>query len=413
MNFLNFYQKNTYLKFVFFINSFLVFWYFSNSVVGNKGPSISILALLSIFFIVPVLRSFPEVWKGHKYWVVALGMFGFFHIGYLLLEGVEVSDDYDKPAKAIAVILVFAYLMKYGFSERVVGYAIAVSALACGGYALYEKFFLDLSRAGNLTNPIRYGYLVTTMSMLCLFYAWFAKTSVEKLIFYSVAVVSLVGAFSTGTRGIVVVLVFLLGIFIINRKIAGNVSWKQMALFLGISALSVGIIHNQTDILSDYVDKTAAEIERIDSGNLNTSIGYRLQMWHTALYLGANSFITGAGHDYEVIREKAKGFIEDEGYNPIILTQYGHFHNQYLDSFAKEGILGVFTWCFLLLGAFLGMKTKYKYAVIIILSTMAVGGLTEAVLRSSRLFYLTVLGISIFRCLDYYEAKRMLRQPAQ
>ncbi|WP_432697226.1 O-antigen ligase family protein [Marinobacterium sp. YM272] len=407
MSFITPSRKDRFYNAVFFLNSVLVFWYFSNSIVGNTSPATSLLAALAIIFIVPVCRYFPALWKGQKLWIAALAVFGAYHIVHLFMEGVETSEDYETPAKAIAAILIFGYLMKYGFSVYMVGYAIALSTLAAGGYAIYEKFYLGLERAGSLSHPIRYGYLVFTLAVLSCFFAWFAEKKQERYAFYIVGMIGIVGAFTTGTRGLVIITGFLLLLLCLNRKVLNYLSWKKVALAVGCFALLVVTLASQTNVLNRYIDSTVREFEFIESGNFNTSIGFRLMMWDTALYLGSKHPVLGVGHDQDKIIAESSGFIQDNGYNPNILTEYNHFHNQYLDAFAKDGVIGVLAWCFLLVAALIGLKTKYRYAVIIIVTTLAIGGLTEVVLRSSRLFYLLVLGISIFRCMDYFEYKRI------
>lgn len=399
-----FFEKENLFKAVFFTNTFLVFWYFSNSIVGSISPVTSLLLILSLLTFVPVVKGANVFWESQKWWVVSLIIFGAFNIISLWVEGVEMSDDYDKPAKALGASLIFLYLIHYGFSHKFVGFAVAVATLVAGGYAIYEYFVLGFARAGTMTHPIRYGYLVVTLGLLCFFYAHYSNGRFLQVLYVVAGCVGLLGAYSTGTRGVVVILAFLVLFFLFSLFKYKQISWKKSGLFLGSFIAGVIFLSLNTNVLKSYIDKTLEEFEKIESGNMNTSIGHRFQMWHTALYLGVNEPIAGVGHDYVKIRERASEFIEVNGYNPDILVRYGHFHNQYLDSFAKQGVPGVLVWCMLLLGALLGMKTKYRYAVLIIVATLAVGGLTEAVLRSSRLFYLAVLGISIFRCLDYFEA---------
>lgn len=402
--------KENILKFVFVTNSFLVFWYLANSIIGNRSPATSLLTLLSLLTIIPVIKHASACWTSQKWWIIGLVMFGGFNIVSLLGEGVEISDDYDKPAKALAAGLVFLYLMRYGFSHKVVGAAVAIATLVGGGYAVYERFVLDLPRAGMMTNPIRYGYLVVTLGMLCLFYARYSSQRWQQSLFASVGCIGLLGAFCTGTRGVVVILLFLTIFFTFSFLRSGRLSWLNTGALAAVCIAGVLVVSTNTNLFNNYVDKTLVEMNQIENGNLESSIGLRLQMWHVALYLGVQEPLTGAGHDYAKLREKAAGFIEEHHYSPEILVRFGHFHNQFLDSFAKQGVPGVLVWILFLSGALLGMRTRYKYAVLIIVATLAVGGLTEAVLRSSRLYYLAVLGVSIFRCLDYFEAEGSFRR---
>lgn len=402
-------RKNNALYALFLINSFLVFWYFANSIIGNKSPATSILLLLSILTIFPVIKGARVFFNTQGWWVLSLIFFGLFNILSLLGEGVEISDAYDKPAKSLAAALIFLYLLRYGFSDKVVGIAIVFSTLLGGGYAVYEKFVLDLPRAGTMTNPIRYGYLILTLALLCFFYAHYSEKRWQKMFFIIGGCLGLLGAYSTGTRGVVVILLFLAALFFVLLVKKDFISWSRFGFSTALFLLCIFLLATRTDLLGSYVDKTLVEIQTIEEGNLNTSIGHRLQMWHVAIYLGLEEPLTGAGHDYALLREKAASFIQDHNYNPVILVRYGHFHNQYLDSFAKQGVPGVLVWVFFLVGALLGMKTRYRYAVLFIVATLAVGGLTEAVLRSSRLFYLAILGISIFRCLDHFESSKVAK----
>jgi len=406
-------SKDFFHRFIFALNSFLVFWYLSNSLIGNRSPATSLLLLLSILTVVPVVKNISACWKSQKWWILGLVTFGLFNILSLLHEGVEISDAYDKPAKALVAALVFLYLLHYGFNHRVVGVAIVIATLMGGGYAIYEKFVLGLDRAGMMTNPIRYGYMVAALALLCFFCARYSQQRWQQLSLAAAGCIGLAGAYSTGTRGVVVILLSVVAFLMFSLLRKKRISWPAAVALGGIFITVIAFSSVKTGVFKSYIDNTHREYEQIKRGNLNTSIGLRFQMWHLALYLGLKEPLSGAGHDYDKLREKSKGFIEEKGYNPIILTYYGHFHNQFLDCFAKQGVPGVVVWMLFLAGALLGMKTRYKYAVFLIVATLAVGGLTEAVLRSSRLFYLAILGISIFRCLDYFEFRQRMEQKSR
>lgn len=401
-------ESESWLKLLFWINSVLVFWYFSNSILGNKALATSPLLLLSLITFYSVIREFNGFWNSHKWWILGLFLFGAFNIAHLIWRGVDISDDYDKPAKALAALLVFLYLLRFGFSDKIIGIAIVIATLVGSGYTFYEKCVLDFSRAGEVTNPIRYGYIMTTLGLLCFFYAIYSDNRWMRYGFGVAGFFGMIGAYNTGTRGVVLILFFLLVYFSCVLVRERKISWVVLVgAILGISAI-LFFLGSNTKFLDSYYDKTVHEINRIEKGHLNTSIGLRLQMWHVAAYLGVKEPVTGAGDDYSVLKEKAGEFIKENKYNPAIMERYRHFHNQYLDLFAKQGIPGVVVWILFLLGAVSGMKSHYRYAVIMIVATLAIGGLTEAVLRSSRLYYLAVLGVSVFRCLDYFEINKRI-----
>lgn len=400
----------SFKKIAFWGNSFSLFWYFSASVIGYKSMALVYLLLMGLFTASSCLKVSKEVWESQKFWIAGLFFFGAFNIAFLMCQDVELSGYYERPAKALAAIIVLLYLLHYGFNKNAIAAGVVVAAFVGGGYAVYEKFFLDLPRAGTLTNPIRYGYLVLVVGLLCVFYFFVFRKLVARIMFVVPACVAIFGAYCTGTRGVLVIVVSLL-LFLVFQVIKNNRgSLKYIIPLVAGGVLIFGALVAKTDVFERYIDETVKELERVGSGDLSSSIGIRLQMWHLAFYLGGAEPFTGAGLGADRLMNKSEQFIEANGYDKRIITDYGHFHNQYLDYFAKQGLPGLFVWCFLLFAALSGMKTRYRYAVLIIVVTLAAGGLTEAVFRSSRLFYMTILGVSIFRCLDYFEVKALTSQ---
>lgn len=400
----------SYQRALFCVNSFLLFWYFSFSALGNKSPAILGLLLMSFLTFRAVFRSFLSVWNAQVLWILALLVYAIFNMVSMFFHGVDDLSSYERPAKALGAALIFMYLMKYRFSHKSVALGLMVAVSIGAGYAVYEKFYLGVSRAGSVTHPIRYGYLLLALALLCAFFAFNFRNILARRLYFGMALFGLFGAYCTGTRGIFVILFCIVlwgGVFLIKRK---RLSRSYMLLPLVLVMVFGSLLFFRIGGIDRYVDGTISEVKAIASGNLNTSIGTRIQLWHVALYLGINEPLSGVGYDYENIRFKADKFISDRDYNPDILVKYGHFHNEYLDRFAKQGVWGLFVWCFFLVAAITGMKTHYKYAVFIIIVTLAVGGLTEAVFRSSRLFYLAILGISVFRCLDFFEQSNSLHR---
>lgn len=404
----NFWDDFRFQNIFYLLNSVFVFWYFSFSLLGNKSPAILSLALMALVTLSSLLKGVAPVWNAHKLWILALLIYSVFNMASMFVHGVDDSAYYERPAKALGAAVVFVYLIKYGFSKRAVAIGVLVSVAVGAFYAIYEKFYLGLARAGTVTHPIRFGYLLLTLSLLCAFFAYYFKGSKVRYLCVLLALLGLFGAYCTGTRGILVILFFVVfgGAIALVREKRLGLAYVAMPILL--SVIFCVFLVAKVGGIDRYVDRTVAEVEAIADGNLNNSIGTRIQLWHVALYLGIKEPFWGVGYDYEEIRSLAEDFVLNHGYNPSILVKYRHFHNEYLDRFAKQGVLGVIVWCFLLVAAVSGMRSHYRYAVFIIVSTLAVGGLTETVSNSSRLFYLAILGISVFRCLDFFEQNKSL-----
>ncbi|GAB7219009.1 hypothetical protein VcTj87_08300 [Vibrio comitans] len=89
--------------------------------------------------------------------------------------------------------------------------------------------------------------------------------------------------------------------------------------------------------IENRISQTKNEIENIENGNLNTSIGLRLQMWKAGLYIIRDHFITGVGEGHMKLKSElsSKGIISK---NASILS---HYHNQIINDTVKYGIVGL------------------------------------------------------------------------
>ena len=76
----------------------------------------------------------------------------------------------------------------------------------------------------------------------------------------------------------------------------------------------------------------------VDNGNARTSVGQRLDHWQLAWNMGLDRPLGGwgeVGYQQEKQRRVAAGLA-----HPIVL-EFGHAHNEWLDMFAKRGLVGL------------------------------------------------------------------------
>ncbi|MGF1901238.1 O-antigen ligase family protein [Aliivibrio sifiae] len=95
--------------------------------------------------------------------------------------------------------------------------------------------------------------------------------------------------------------------------------------------------------IEDLYNKSAYEYQRIIEGDLNSSIGLRVQMLDVGLTMISEKPLIGHGSNYK--QEKTKIIIEDKKNQEI--NSYGTLHNVYIDTWAKLGILGFIATIFL------------------------------------------------------------------
>jgi O-antigen ligase len=392
-------------RLLFWLNTALIGWFFIALSSLNLNPATSGLLLLALLAAWPALKHAPQIWHSQRGWILALILYGAFMLVYFALEDSSDPSRLDRPARFVAMALVVIYLLRFGFCARFLWLAVMLGTLVGTGIGLHEVFVQGLQRAGAGFYPITFGYLMTAMSLLCFFYACYEKALVIRLLMALSGVIGVLGAFSSGTRGVVVIFAAVFAFALLRWLWRKRISWRWLVAGIAVLSLTLFASYQWMPQAKRAVDQTHWELKQIQSGNLNTSFGTRLQMWSVALHHGVQNPLTGVGHDLDRMRALSQPFIEEKGLNTHAL-QYSHFHSVYLEAFAKRGIPGVLVFVLLMVAAAWGMKTHYRDAVLMILSVFVVGGLTEAVMNSGRLLYLLMVGVTLFRCLDYFEWRR-------
>nr|WP_268895533.1 O-antigen ligase family protein [Grimontia sedimenti] len=119
-----------------------------------------------------------------------------------------------------------------------------------------------------------------------------------------------------------------------------NANKIRMRKYISIFILSiVGLLTlNISSIVARY-EATKKEVASIESGNLNTSIGFRLQLWHAGAELIKDKPILGYGESHKEEKER----LAKEGYISKQAAKHSHYHNQYIDSMVKNGVGGLFS----------------------------------------------------------------------
>lgn len=394
-----------YERLLFWANTALLGWFFIALAAMNLNPATSGLMLLALLSVWPAIKNVSEIWKSQRFWLLALLLYGLFLVTYLALENSSSLSTFDRPARFIAMGLIVVYLLRFGFCGRIIWLAVMLGTLIGAGYGLHQVFVLNMGRAAAISHPITFGYLMAAMSLLCFFYARYEKALSVRLLMAVSGLIGVAGAFSSGTRGVAAIFAAVLIFALVRLLWRKHINWRWLIACLVVLSLTLLASYQWIPQAKRAINHTQWELNHIHAGNLNTSFGTRLQMWSVALHHGMQNPLTGVGHDLDRMRALSQPYIEAKGLKNKVL-QFGHFHNVYLEAFAKRGIPGVLVFLLLMLAAVWGMKTHYRDAVLMILAVYWVGGLTEAVMNSGRLLYLLMVGVTVFRCLDYFEVRR-------
>lgn len=206
----------------------------------------------------------------------------------------------------------------------------AASALI---FTFLQVFIFDNARMWDI-NPIPYATFIASISILTLYFLLQRNTLKRSLIWFFVVLCTLVCLLYSQSRGVWLALLSV-GILLVVKSSA---SLKRFVfLLIPICALLATSFYFSSENVSQRIQNTRSEIQQIESGNLNTSIGMRLQMWKAALMLIEEYPLLGLGDNHKKYKEElaAQGLISQE------IIEFTHYHNQFINEQIKYGIVGL------------------------------------------------------------------------
>ncbi len=383
---------------LYYINSLAIFWFLAFIVIGPKYTvGSSVLLLLGLVMLPFNLSSARATLKEQSPWVIGLAAYTLYLVTYRALEGLP-ADKLDPPFRFLAAIPILIHLGRYGFHPAAIGLGAAIGCLIGGGAGIQEVMSGRVMRAGATIahNPIPYGTLVAMLTMCALHATITLRARLLQAVCLTGTLVGLAAVVLSGTRGLIpgiFLAVAYLGYGIATRA---GISKARLAAFAGAGVVSIGLAAYQAPIVKYRLAESQAEIAALQSGNLNFSLGVRLQMWHSALHLLGQSPAFGVGTAQEKRDKAAAEFLAEKNYNPRLFKDFEHLHSEYFDTLASYGLAGLGALLALLTGTVLRASSPGKVPLMMVLTIVAVAALTETVFVDTKLamgfvFLVTVL----------------------
>ena len=365
-------------------NSALVFWFFTFLITGPKTSyATSTLLALSLVTLPLTMRTVPTVWKQVSPWLIGLGAYCAYQIIYRLIDG-GLDARIDPPARYLGAIPIVFYLSRYGFRIEAVWAGLAAGCIIGGVVGMQEVLIDGASRAQAGHHPIAYGSLLALMSMAGLYFATIAKTHMWRAVLGAGVIAGLIGVLLSGTRGLYPALIVCFT-YIGYRQIKRfGIPFKSVALAVCASLAIMAAIASQVPAVQKRFEQTHSEYSRLSKGNLETSFGHRIQMWHAGLYIISQRPLFGLGPDVTRRLDFAREFMEKNRLNKSVLTRYDHLHNLYINETATFGFVGLAALVTLLYGAFGRLTGEARHIMTIAVLIILVEGLTETVLNHHR-----------------------------
>jgi O-antigen ligase len=301
---------------------------------------------------------------------LSFGLWGCFAIWFH--EGAE--NLYDEPLHFVLGSVIAFSALRYRVDIFWIKLGVVLSSLVLIAWVLYS--FTDGRFAPNM-NATKFGAAISFQAALAVSLAVVSHGIWQRGLLVALALANSYVVSLTGTRGAMVALVVyfvLLTLFFLR-----SLSLKQFAVG-GLLCLFAATFIANTSLFSSRLQAAQHDFSKISKGNYSSSIGNRLIMYKAGLQAGFDHPITGSGYNYRQIMADFKAETDHQrSVAKGVGGLFQNFHSVYIDTFAKEGFVGL-----LLLGLVLiaGFFSRNREVMVLTLAPVAIiggAGLTDSV----------------------------------
>jgi len=303
----------------------------------SYGPALLLLASLPLLVWKP---AWPSIGRDDLVLIGVLALFMLVWIAEIVLTG-QRSRELDKPSRFLAAILAFVWLLKFPPKAAFVWSGTAIGALGASGLAIWERFFVGVDRASGYTHPIQFGNIAMLLGLLSLAGLGWALGRQHRVLWGGLLVAGFFAGFVasvlSGSRGGWVGLPFVFLALYRCYKPWLKPAYLAAVVVAGLVLVLAVYFVPQTGVQVRVV-AAVDDIQKHMAGNSDTSVGARFEMWKGATMMIRERPLTGWGS--EGYRDRMEQLSDAGSVDPVV-NLFDHAHNEFLDVFAKRGILGL------------------------------------------------------------------------
>lgn len=255
------------------------------------------------------------------------------------------TSRWEKPAKCVLAALCVFYVAAYPPRPWALVAGWMAGCLGAAGMACWQVYGQGSDRAFGYTNAIQFGNIALWMAvavavcMVCLYRmahrrGWLLWGAVAVLAGLWASVLSL----SRG--GWLALLLAALVAAVLARKTGRGLLLRVVAGLAVAAVLVAGVNFSTLQERMGRLDQELAQYS--DRGQAETSVGHRLEHWRMAWQMGSEKPLWGWGE--QGYQSRKQELVAAGAYDPEVL-EYGHAHNEVLDTYAKSGLAGVVALC--------------------------------------------------------------------
>ncbi|MEZ9398063.1 O-antigen ligase family protein [Vibrio splendidus] len=233
-------------------------------------------------------------------------------------------------------------------------------------YIAYHAVYLKIPRTTWDINPLPYSAAMSAAACLSLYQSIKMQSKTHRLVMFLAFVLYVCAIFLSGTRGALLSL-SIVSTLILASFLITNLRSGALYLCLALSATCITATIFKGSIEARYND-TVNEIKHFEAGNLNSSIGQRLEMYQAALNISMPPKLLGYGTDN---LSSLKDSLHKQGMISNGAAKLNSFHNQFLHNLVIYGFIG---FCITLLWFIYPTYIAWKNENISLAPILIVGG---------------------------------------
>ena len=386
------YNNSKKRKVALFIMNFPLIWSFTAMFWFPKGvnyvPPIVIAGCASsiyLFGIKELSQNFLNTTLAKLILVISV---------YCIFQYLYHGSSSREMRAYITCLFFISCFNKKGLDNRYIFFLIGIAACGVLATTAIQAFYLTISRVHGFINPIVYATYSASIAIMCFCLFIDQKKSIAGKIFFLLFILLTICTLLTGSRGVWIAL-FIAFVFITGVECNHHI-FKRKIIIVILPFLIIVAIALFYPFAVHRLKTTVNEIEQLKSGRIDNNIGIRLQLWSAAMELSKISPVIGLGDSHLVELEK----LYKNKIISIKALKHTHYHNNYLDTLVKKGLVGLILLLLLLIFPIIASRKKVyqpwvRNITLSLFLIYSISGLTDVPLNHDSTIYLYVFFTSV------------------
>lgn len=244
--------------------------------------------------------------------------------------GYYYHPDGSRELRALLCLSVYFLIIPHEkINIKIIPYFLLISGVVSLLNVSFYTYYLSLERETGFLNPNIYGGLTGAMAVAAFSFSFVES---KKKVSLSAFLLLLSSTILTQSRTVTAVVILIALVLLLSNN---HITKKNISFCTLIALLSLLLFHPQ---IQERINITKDEIISLKAGNLNTSMGLRLQMWKFAPSIIKDNLLIGVGGEH-------KKYLNEAHKNHSISNELYRFHppgyhNEIINKLVKNGLIG-------------------------------------------------------------------------